>query len=53
MPSTEPLTTNDLDEIGCSFRDQPFEIAAKLVDAVDRGLVADQADTGYALMLAA
>ncbi|HSL06681.1 MAG TPA: hypothetical protein VK887_01745 [Pseudonocardiaceae bacterium] len=53
MPSTELLTTDDLDKIGCSFRDQPFEVAAELVDAVDRGLVADPADTGYALMLAA
>lgn len=53
MPSTGPLTTDDLDEIGCSFSVQPFEVAAELVAAVDRGLVADQADTGYALILAA
>ncbi len=53
MPSTRLLTTDDLDEIGCSFSDQPFEVAAELVDAVDRGLVVDPADTGYALMLAA
>jgi hypothetical protein len=53
MPWTGPLTTDDLDEIGCSFREQPFEVAAELVDAVDRGLVADEADTGYALTLAA
>jgi hypothetical protein len=53
MPLTGPLTADDLDKIGSSFRDQPFEVAAELVDAVDRGLVADEADTGYALMLAA
>jgi hypothetical protein len=53
MPSTGPLTSEDLDEIGFSFRNQPFEVAAELVDAVDRGLVADPADTGRALMLAA
>jgi hypothetical protein len=49
MPWTGPLTTDDLDEIGGSFREQPFEVAAELVDAVNRGLVADEADTGYAL----
>lgn len=53
MPLTGPLTTDDLDEIGCSFGSQPFALAAELIDAVDRGLVADQADTGYALVLAA
>jgi SEC-C motif len=53
MLSTGLLTSDDLDEIGCSFSDQPFEVAAELVDAVDQGRVADAADTGYALMLAA
>ncbi|PZS26129.1 MAG: hypothetical protein DLM61_19070 [Pseudonocardiales bacterium] len=53
MPLTGLLTSDDLDEIGCSGADQPLGIAAELVNAVDQGLVADQADTGYALMLAA
>jgi tetratricopeptide (TPR) repeat protein len=55
MPSTGLLTTDDLDEIGCSAfeADQPLGVAAELVDAVERGLVADQADTGYALIMAA
>jgi hypothetical protein len=53
MPSTGVLTTDDLDEISCSFDDQSLAVAGELVDAVDQGLVADQADTGYALMLAA
>ncbi|MDQ3760679.1 MAG: SEC-C metal-binding domain-containing protein [Actinomycetota bacterium] len=53
MPSTGLLTTNDLDKIGCSFSDQELGVAAELVDAVDQGLVADQADTGYVLILAA
>jgi SEC-C motif len=53
MPLTGLLTTDDLDEIGCACADQPLGIAAELVNAVDHGLVADQTDTGYALMLAA
>ncbi len=53
MPSTGLLTSDDLDEIGRSPGDQPLEVAAELVDAVEQGLVADQADTGYALILAA
>lgn len=54
MLSTGLLTTDDLDEIGGSFGDDlSLEVAAELVDAVDRGRVANQADTGYALMLAA
>ncbi|HEU0088345.1 MAG TPA: SEC-C metal-binding domain-containing protein [Pseudonocardiaceae bacterium] len=55
MLSTEPLTTYDLDEIGhTSFRaDRPLQVAAELVDAVEQGWLADQADTGYALILAA
>ncbi len=49
------LTTDDLDEIGrpTFYADQPLRVAAELVDAVERGLLADQADTGYALILAA
>lgn len=53
MPSTGLFTADDLDEIGRSFSEQPFEVAAELVDAVDQGRVAEKADTGYALMLAA
>ncbi|MGH4008517.1 MAG: SEC-C metal-binding domain-containing protein [Pseudonocardiaceae bacterium] len=55
MPSTGLLTTGDLDKIGCSSFDvdQPLAVVAELVDAVDQGRVADQADTGYALILAA
>lgn len=53
MLSTGLLTSDDLDEIGCSFRDQPVGVAAELVEAVDQGRMADPADTGYALMLAA
>ncbi|MGQ0775343.1 MAG: hypothetical protein ACT4NY_13120 [Pseudonocardiales bacterium] len=53
MPLTEPLTTEDLDQVGCSFSQQPLEKAAELIEAVERGLLADQADTGYALLLAA
>jgi hypothetical protein len=53
MLSTGLLTTDDLDEIGGTFKDQPLNVAADLVDAVNRGLVANQADIGYALMLAA
>jgi SEC-C motif len=55
MPSTALLTSGDLDEIGCSALklDRPLEVVAELVDAVEQGRVADQADTGYALLLAA
>jgi hypothetical protein len=53
MLSTKPLTTDDLDEIGCSFGAQPPGMATELVDAVDQGRLADLADTGYALILAA
>ena len=55
MPSTGLLTIDDLDEIGSSAleADQPLKVAAELVDAVDQGLMADQADSGYALILAA
>ncbi len=55
MPSTGLLTADDLDEISrVAFdTDQPRELVAELVGAVDQGLVADQIDTGYALVLAA
>jgi tetratricopeptide (TPR) repeat protein len=55
MPSTGLLTADDLDEIGrVAFDvDQPRELAAELVGAVDQGLVADQVVTGPALVLAA
>lgn len=55
MPSIGLLTADDLDEIGrVAFdADQPRELAAELIDAVDQGLVADQAITGHALVLAA
>jgi len=53
MLSTESLTTKDLDQIGLSFGRQPSSKAAELVDAVDRGLVADPADISYALTTAA
>jgi hypothetical protein len=55
MPSTGLLTSDDLDEISrVAFdTDQPRELAAELVGAVDQGLVVDQVDTGYALILAA
>ena len=52
MPSTGLIATDDLDKIGCSFRHQPFERAAELVDAVEQGRIADAEDIGYALMLA-
>jgi hypothetical protein len=52
---TEPLTRDDLDEIGQSAfdADDPFAVAAELVDAVEQGRLADKADIGYALILAA
>jgi tetratricopeptide (TPR) repeat protein len=55
MPSTGLLTTDDLDELSSSALDvgQPLEVAAELVNAVDQELIADQADKGYALILAA
>jgi hypothetical protein len=55
MPSTGLLTADDLDEIGRVAFDaeQPLELAAELIDAVDHGLVADEIVTGYALVLAA
>lgn len=55
VPWTEPLTSHDLDEIGQSAfdADDPLAAVAELVDAVERGWVADKADIGYALILAA
>ena len=55
MPSFELLTSDDLDEIGHSAfdADDRLAVAARLVDAVEQGRVADDADTGYALILAA
>jgi hypothetical protein len=55
MPSTELLTFDDLAEIGASAydADDPRVVAAELVAVVEQGLVADKADTGYALLLAA
>src|SRR5687767_12622647 len=49
------LTSADLDEIGSAAFDagDPRAVAAELVDAVEQGRVAEQADVGYALMLAA
>lgn len=55
MLPTGLLTAHDLDEIGrpSFYADQPLGVAAELVDAAERGLLADKADTGYALILAA
>jgi len=55
VPSFELLTSDDLDEIGHSAfdADDRLAVAARLVDAVEQGRVADDADTGYALILAA
>jgi tetratricopeptide (TPR) repeat protein len=55
VPWTEPLTSDDLDEIGqAAFdADDPLAVAAELVEAVELGRVADKADIGYALTLAA
>lgn len=55
MPSSPLLTSGDLDEIGAAAFDaeDPRTVAAELVDAVEQGRVADRADVGYALLLAA
>jgi hypothetical protein len=55
MLSSELLTIDDLDELRCAAfdGDEPLGIAAELVDAVDQRRLADAADTGYALILAA
>jgi hypothetical protein len=49
------LTSGDLDEIGAAAfaAEDPGTVAAELVDAVEQGRVADRADVGYALLLAA
>lgn len=56
MPSTGVLTTDDIDQMGhlaFGSGSSPGDLVAELVSAVDQGLLADQADTGYALLLAA
>lgn len=55
MPSLPLLTSDDLDEIAASAFDanDPLSVAAELIEAVDHGRLADQADIGYALLLAA
>lgn len=55
MVSTHLLTSEDIDEIGqSSFEAQePQRVVDELVDAVEGGLLADPADAGYALTLAA
>jgi tetratricopeptide (TPR) repeat protein len=55
VPWTEPLTSDDLDEIGQAAvdADDPLKVATELVGAVEQGRLADKADTGYALSLAA
>ena len=55
MSSLGLLTVDDLDVIGSSSFavEQPLRVAAELVDAAVQGGVGDQADTGYALILAA
>ncbi|HSV64735.1 MAG TPA: SEC-C domain-containing protein [Mycobacteriales bacterium] len=54
MVFTEVLSTDDLDEIGRLEygAEDRLAVAADLVDAVDRGGLADKADAGYALDLA-
>jgi hypothetical protein len=55
MLSTDPLTTEDLDQLSATAFDveQPAALAAELVQAVEQGRIAQIADTGYALLLAA
>lgn len=55
VPLGDLLTSADLDEIGhAAFdADEPLMVAGELVTAVDEGRVADQADVGFALILAA
>jgi hypothetical protein len=55
VPTTDVLTTADLAELRQSALGaaNPLGVAAELVDAVDQGRLADPADTGYALTLAA
>lgn len=53
--SFERLTRNDLDEIAHSLSStsDPFAVAQRLLDVVDRGQIADRAEISYALLLAA
>jgi hypothetical protein len=55
VPSLPLLTTDDLDRVGASafHADDRLAVAAELVDAVEQGRVADKANIGYALILAA
>jgi hypothetical protein len=55
VPTTNLLTSADLTKLRQSALGaaNPLGVAAELVDAVDQGRVADPADTGYALTLAA
>ncbi|MBM0279464.1 SEC-C domain-containing protein [Micromonospora tarensis] len=52
---SELLTANRIDEIGAlgSASPDPAALVTELVGAVDEGRVADPADTGYALLVAA
>ncbi|MGH3825656.1 MAG: hypothetical protein ACRDQX_00570, partial [Pseudonocardiaceae bacterium] len=49
------VASAELDALGCSITkiDQPLEVAADLAAAVDQNRLYDEADTGFALMLAA
>jgi hypothetical protein len=55
MLLAEPVTSTDLDKIGsASFdADNQLALATELVEVVDHGRLADRADAGYALGLAA
>lgn len=55
MLRTEPVTRDDLDEIGrASLHSMaPLNAAGELIDIVEQGRLHDPADTGYALLLAA
>jgi hypothetical protein len=55
VPPLPLLTSDDLDELGAvAFdADDPLAVAAQLADAVEQARVADKANVGYALMLAA
>lgn len=55
MPSTKLLSSGDLDELGVAaiHAGEPLVIAAELIDAAELGGLADKADTGYALIMAA
>ncbi len=55
MLLAEPVTSTDLDEIGSASidADDRLALATELVDVVERGGLADRADAGWALALAA